>query len=92
MKRVIIAAIVFTAGIVSVNIDTTFAQVTKPKDLELTKKTAEINTNIKVVRGKLVCIGCTLKKRDGAAAACSIFGHKHGLQTPDESIYSFCRK
>jgi hypothetical protein len=41
------------------------------------------------VKGKLVCIGCTLKKHDGAAAQCSIFGHKHGLQTSTGAIYNF---
>lgn len=43
----------------------------------------------KTVKGKLVCIGCTLKSESGANSSCSVYGHKHGFQTEDGSIYSF---
>ena len=33
--------------------------------------------------GKLVCIGCDLKKAEGARAECSAYGHKHTLKTSD---------
>ena len=33
-----------------------------------------------VVTGRNVCIGCTLKKEQGAAAQCSIYGHRHGIE------------
>ena len=33
--------------------------------------------------GTLVCLGCDLKKAEGARAACSEFGHKHALKTAD---------
>lgn len=33
--------------------------------------------------GTLVCLGCDLKKAEGARAACSAFGHKHALKTAD---------
>jgi hypothetical protein len=33
--------------------------------------------------GTLVCLGCDLKKAEGARAACSVFGHKHALKTAD---------
>lgn len=42
-----------------------------------------------VIRGKVVCVGCTLKKTEGANSACSIYGCKHGLLTDDGELYSF---
>lgn len=33
--------------------------------------------------GTLVCLGCDLKKTEGARAACSTFGHTHALKTAD---------
>lgn len=41
------------------------------------------------ITGKVVCVGCTLKKTEGANAACKIYGHKHGLLTEDGELYSF---
>ena len=32
------------------------------------------------VEGTNFCIGCTLKKREGAIAQCKIFGHRHALR------------
>jgi hypothetical protein len=32
------------------------------------------------VTGKNFCIGCTLKKKLGAASQCSTYGHRHGLK------------
>lgn len=34
-------------------------------------------------QGTLVCLGCDLKKAEGARTACSAFGHKHALKTAD---------
>ena len=39
--------------------------------------------------GKLVCLGCTLAKTEGAAAQCSSYGHRHVLQTADGKFWSF---
>ena len=41
------------------------------------------------LEGKLVCLGCDLKKSDGAHAACSIYGHKHALKTKDGKHINF---
>src|SRR3989338_8604172 len=41
------------------------------------------------IQGTVVCLGCTLKKTEGANAACKIYGHKHGLATEDGDLYSF---
>ena len=38
--------------------------------------------------GTLVCLGCDLKKAEGARAACSAFGHKHALKTADGKYIS----
>ena len=32
------------------------------------------------VEGNNFCLGCALKKREGAAAMCSVFGHRHSLR------------
>ncbi len=32
------------------------------------------------VEGSNFCLGCALKKRKGAAAQCSVFGHRHSLR------------
>ena len=39
--------------------------------------------------GKLVCLGCDLKKGEGARAACSVYGHHHALKKADSSYVSF---
>ncbi|MHC4196606.1 MAG: hypothetical protein ACYSRP_01670 [Planctomycetota bacterium] len=41
------------------------------------------------VTGTVVCLGCTLKKKEGAHAACDVYGHKHGLATSGGELYSF---
>lgn len=39
--------------------------------------------------GKLVCMGCDLKKADGASADCSAYGHKHAVKTTDGHYINF---
>ncbi|MGR3295824.1 MAG: hypothetical protein ACUZ8A_06320 [Candidatus Bathyanammoxibius sp.] len=41
------------------------------------------------ITGTVVCLGCTLKKKEGANAACDVYGHKHGLATSGGKLYSF---
>jgi len=52
---------------------------------EAVKETNEHTT----LDGNLVCLGCSLKKAEGARAACSAYGHKHVLQTKDGRYISF---
>jgi len=33
--------------------------------------------------GTLVCMGCSLKKSEGANSACKVYGHKHAILTDD---------
>jgi len=40
----------------------------------------------KSFEGKIVCVGCDLKKADGARAACKEFGCSHALKTKDGSF------
>jgi hypothetical protein len=41
------------------------------------------------IEGKLVCIGCSLKKLDGANAQCNLFAHHAiGFKTADGSLWS----
>jgi len=48
-------------------------------------KTAAVTTEAahKTFDGTLVCMGCDLKKAEGARASCSAFGHKHAVKTAD---------
>ncbi len=39
--------------------------------------------------GKLVCLGCDLKKSEDARAACSVYGHDHVLKKADGTYISF---
>ncbi len=39
--------------------------------------------------GTLVCLGCSLKKAEGARSACKEFGHTHALMTSDGKYVSF---
>ena len=39
--------------------------------------------------GTLVCLGCDLKKAEGARAQCTDFGHKHALKTEDGKYITF---
>lgn len=38
--------------------------------------------------GTMVCLGCSLKKAEGAKANCAEFGHTHALQTADGQYIS----
>lgn len=40
------------------------------------------------IKGKIICLGCTLKKEQGAGAQCSIYGHKNALLTADGKIWT----
>lgn len=37
---------------------------------------------------KVICLGCALKKGQGAKAQCSLYGHSNALQTPDGKIWT----
>ncbi len=40
------------------------------------------------IKGTMVCLGCELKKGDGANAECKDFGHTHALKTEDGKLVS----
>ncbi len=44
---------------------------------------AEMKAEDATFEGKLVCLGCDLKKAEGARAECSVYGHQHALKTSD---------
>lgn len=44
---------------------------------------AELKAENATFEGKLVCLGCDLKKAEGARAECSVYGHQHALKTSD---------
>ena len=41
-----------------------------------------------IIKGKVVCQGCTLKKEKGAKAQCSIYGHINAIKTKDGKIWT----
>jgi hypothetical protein len=43
----------------------------------------------KTLDGKLVCLGCDLKKSGGARTDCKTYGHDHVLKTEDGRYISF---
>jgi len=43
----------------------------------------------KTFKGTLSCMGCDLKKADGANAQCKVYGHDHALKLEDGSYVSF---
>ena len=47
------------------------------------EKKAEMKAENATFEGKLVCLGCDLKKAEGARAECSVYGHNHSLKTSD---------
>jgi len=49
-----------------------------------TKKSKKVD-----LEGKLVCLGCDLKKAENARAECSVFGHKHVLKTDEGKYINF---
>jgi len=53
----------------------------------ITAQMASLNKGGQVdIEGQLVCLGCSLKKSEGAHAECSTYGHKHALKTT-EGVY-----
>ena len=46
-------------------------------------------TETTTLSGTLVCMGCDLKKAEGARSACAAYGHKHALKTSDGRYISF---
>lgn len=47
------------------------------------------NGKHKTFNGTLSCLGCDLKKSDGAFAQCKVYGHKHALKLKDGRFISF---
>ena len=41
------------------------------------------------LEGTIVCLGCSLKKSEGARAQCDVYGHTHALLTTDGKYISF---
>ncbi len=43
----------------------------------------------KAFKGTLSCLGCDLKKSEGALSQCKIYGHKHAIRLEDGKYISF---
>ena len=41
-----------------------------------------------IIKGKVICQGCTLKKEKQAKAQCSIYGHINAIKTKDGKIWT----
>ena len=46
----------------------------------VTSATPKLNTDEVVITGKVICLGCSLKKEKAALAQCSIYGHINALR------------
>ncbi|MBI2266114.1 MAG: hypothetical protein HYU64_13225 [Armatimonadetes bacterium] len=44
--------------------------------------------SVVTIEGKITCISCALKKW-GAYAQCDLFGHSHGMETRDGTVFGF---
>lgn len=53
------------------------------------KKSKAVKAESVTVEGTLVCMGCDLKKTEGAEAACKVYGHRHALKTKDGKYINF---
>lgn len=45
----------------------------------VTQATPKLSSDEVVVTGKIICLGCHLKKEKGAQAQCSIYGHTNAI-------------
>lgn len=52
------------------------------------KVEAATQTSPVTLKAKVICLGCTLKKEQGARAQCSVYGHQHALKTEDGKIWT----
>ena len=48
----------------------------------------KIKDEYEIIKGKVICQGCTLKKEKGAKAQCSIYGHINAIKTKDGKIWT----
>ena len=71
MGKLLLVSVVISALILSISA----AQTEAGKPCDKGKSVYEAT-----VEGTNFCVGCTLKKREGAAAQCKIYGHKHALK------------
>lgn len=56
-------------------------QNTRPVQIEaVTTATPKLGEGDAVITGTLLCLGCSLKKEEGANAQCSIYGHQTALK------------
>ena len=53
------------------------------------KPAASAQESLETINGEIICLGCTLKKEQGAKAQCSVYGHTNGLKTSDGKIWTF---
>lgn len=48
----------------------------------------EKNSEAETFQATVICLGCTLKKTQGAKAQCSLYGHVNALKTADDKIWT----
>lgn len=84
IKKTLITMILIVA-IASVALVAGQAKVSNADSKEQTVAKAE-HANFE---GTLVCLGCSLKKGEGARAACKASGHTHALKTKDGRYVNF---
>ncbi len=53
------------------------------KDVDIVTQASPVT-----LKAKVICLGCALKKEQGAKAQCSVYGHQHALKTEDNKIWT----
>ena len=48
----------------------------------------KIEDEYEIIKGKVICQGCTLKKEKQAKAQCSIYGHINAIRAEDGKIWT----
>lgn len=79
MRRITLTLAVIMLSLLAVNL-------TAGPDKAETKAGADNQKS--TIKGTMVCLGCELKKGEGAHAACADFGHTHALKTEDGKLVS----
>lgn len=86
-NKLLVIAILFGL-LFSFGVNETFAHCGKcgmgeKEEIEAVTKASPVT-----FKAEVICLGCSLKKEQGAKALCSIYGHANALRTEDGKIWT----
>ena len=92
MNRYIRSAIVFTAITIISSFCTNNVFLSSSAFSQESKEHHEQDVVTKAApvtfKGEVICLGCSLKKEQGAKAQCSIYGHQNVIKSEDGKIWT----